>query len=77
MCVDSGVHYEPDLDDVREEGGLVNRNFGDDIGYGPLFPVGGGPVGGVVGVVVLVVVSLGVGQLQGGSPGDGCEGGLT
>ena len=47
MCVDSGVHYEPDRDDVLEVGELVNRDFGDRVGHGPQLPVGRGPVGGV------------------------------
>ena len=71
MCAHSGVHYERDADSVREEGGSVGHNFGEDVGYGPQFPMGGGPVGGVARVVVHVVVFLGVGQLQGGPPGDG------
>ena len=77
MCVDSGVHYESDPDDVREEGGEVGCDFGDDVGYGPQFSVGDGPMGGVARVVVHVVVSLCVGQLQGAPPGDGREGGLA
>ena len=32
MCVDSGVHYEPDPDDVQEEGGQFGRDFGYGIG---------------------------------------------
>ena len=35
------------------------------------------PPGGVARVVVHVVVSPGVGQLQGGPPGDGREGGFA
>ena len=57
MCVDSGVHYEPEPDDVREVGGWVVCDFGDGVGYGPQFPVGGGPAGDVARVVVHVVVS--------------------
>ena len=63
MCVHSGVDYEPDPDDMREEGGQVRRNFGNGIGYGSQFPVGGVPVGGVARVVVDVVVSPSVVQL--------------
>ena len=77
MFVDSGVHYEPDPDDVREVGGYVGRDFGDGVSHGRQFPVGGGPLGGAARVVVHVVVSPGVGQLQGGPPGDGCEGGFA
>ena len=55
----------------------MGHNCGDGVGYGSQFPVGGGPVDGVPRVVVHVVVSLGVGQLQGGPPGDGREGGLA
>ena len=46
MCVYSGVHYEPDPDNLREEGGQVDRSFGDGVGHGPQFPAEGGPVGG-------------------------------
>ena len=77
VCVDSGVHYEPDPDDVREVVGYLGRDFGDGVGYGPQLPVGGGPVGGVAPVVVHVVVSPGVGQLQGGPPANGREGGFA
>ena len=77
MRVDSGVHYEPDPDDVREVGGQVGSDFGDGVGHDPQFPVGGGPVGGVARVVVHVVVSPCVGQLQGAPPGDGREDGLA
>ena len=49
-------------------------DFGDGVHHGPEFPVGGGPVGGVARVVVHVVVSPGVCQLQGGPPGDWREG---
>ena len=52
----------------------MGRDFGDGVRYGPQFPVGGGPVGDLARVVVHVVVSLGVGQLQSASPGDGREG---
>ena len=55
----------------------MGRDFGDGIGHGPQLSVGGGPVGGVARVVVHVVVSPGVGQLQGGPPGDACEGGFA
>ena len=55
----------------------MGRGFGDGVGPGSQLPVGGGPVGGVARVVVHVVVSPGVGQLQGGPPGDGCEGGFA
>ena len=51
--------------------------FGDGVGHGPQVPVGGGPVGSVARVVVHVVVSPVVGQLQRGPPGDGREGGLA
>ena len=61
MCVDSGVHYEPDPDDLREVGGQVGRDVGDGVGHGPQFSVGGGPVGAVARVVVHVVVFPGVG----------------
>ena len=54
----------------------MGRDFGDGVGHGPQLPVGGGPVGGVARVVVHVVVSPGVGELQGGPPGDGREGGF-
>ena len=46
-------------------------------GHGPQLPVGGGPVGGVACVVVHVVLSPDVGQLQGGPPGDRREGGFA
>ena len=46
----------------------MGRGFGNNIRHGPQFPVGGGPVRGVARVVVHVVVSPGVGQLQGGPP---------
>ena len=52
----------------------MSRDFGDGVGHGSQFPVGGGPVGVVALVVVYVVVSLG---LQGGPPADGREGGFT
>ena len=52
----------------------MGRDFGDGVGHGPQFPVGAGPVGGVARVVVHVVLPPGVGQLQGGPPGDGREG---
>ena len=77
MCVDGGIHYEPDPEDVRKVGRQVGCNSGDGVGHGPQFPVGGGPVGGVSCVVVHVVVSPGVGHLQGGPPGDGSEGGFA
>ena len=49
----------------------MGRDYCDGVRHGPQFPVGGGPVGGVACVVVHVVVSPGVGQLQGGPPPDG------
>ena len=39
----------------------MGLNFGDGVGHGPQFPVGGGSVGGVARVVVHAVVSPGVG----------------
>ena len=39
----------------------MGHDFGDGVGHGPQFPVGGGPVGGVTREVVHVVVSPGVG----------------
>ena len=77
MCVDSGVHYEPDRDDLLEVGGSVGRDFGDGVGHAPQLPVGRGPVGSVAPVVVHVIVSPAVGQLQGCPPGDGREGGFA
>ena len=50
----------------------MGRDSGDGVGHGPQFPVGG-----VARVVVHVVVSSGVDELQGGPPGDGREGGFA
>ena len=55
----------------------MGRDFGDSVGHGPQLPVRGGPVGGVACVAVHVVVFPGVGQLQGGPPGDGHQGGFA
>ena len=47
MCVDSGVHHEPDADNVWEVGGQGSGTSGDGVCHGPQFHVRGGPVGGV------------------------------
>ena len=54
----------------------MHRDFCDGVSHGPQLPVGGGPVGSMAHVVVHVLLSPGVGQLQVGPPSDGREGGF-
>ena len=62
---------------MREEGSRVAASLVMVSALALGSPVRGGPVGGVARVVVHVLVSLSVGQLQGGSPCAGCQGGLV
>ena len=38
MCVDSGVHHEPELDNVWGVGGQGSRKCGDGVCHGPSSP---------------------------------------